>query len=64
VDLTGVSPLVGLTIENFTVGQAALKAASNKVAKHERACFNNQHAFIPVPDEIIQAQSIKRPNPY
>ncbi|MCI38670.1 auxilin-like protein, partial [Trifolium medium] len=28
VDLTGVSPLVGLTTEDFTVGQAALKAAS------------------------------------
>ncbi|PNY11632.1 auxilin-like protein [Trifolium pratense] len=47
VDLTGVSPLVGLTNEDFTVGQAALKVASSKVAKHERACFENQHVFIP-----------------
>ncbi|MCI03397.1 auxilin-like protein [Trifolium medium] len=47
VDLTGVSPLVGLTIGDFIVGQAALKAASSKVAKHERTCSNNQHAFIP-----------------
>jgi hypothetical protein len=46
VDLTGVSPLVGLTTGDFTVRQAALKAASSKVAKHERACSNNQHAFI------------------
>ncbi|KAK2380247.1 hypothetical protein QL285_067961 [Trifolium repens] len=38
VDLTGVSPLVG---------QAALRAASSKVAKHQRVCSNNQHAFIP-----------------
>ncbi|KAK2447748.1 hypothetical protein QL285_007077 [Trifolium repens] len=47
VDLTEVSPLVGLTTGDLTVGQAALKAASSKVAKHERACSNNQHAFIP-----------------
>ncbi|KAK2358664.1 hypothetical protein QL285_095835 [Trifolium repens] len=37
VDLIGVSPLVGLTTRGFTVGQTTLKAASNKVAKHERA---------------------------
>jgi hypothetical protein len=30
VDLTGVSPLVGLGVGAFTVGQAALKSASNK----------------------------------
>ena len=47
VDLTGVSPLVGLREETFTVGQAALKVASSKVAKHEKTCFDNQHAFIP-----------------
>jgi hypothetical protein len=38
---------VGLTTGDFTVGQAALKAASSKVAKHERACSENQHVFIP-----------------
>jgi hypothetical protein len=47
VDLTGVSPLVGLRAGTFTVGQAALKVASCKVAKHEKACSDNQHAFIP-----------------
>jgi hypothetical protein len=47
VDLTGVSPLVGLRTWDFIVGQAALKAASNKVVKHEKACSDNQHAFIP-----------------
>ncbi len=47
VDLTGVSPLVGLRTGTFTVGEAALKAASSKVAKHEKACSDNQHAFIP-----------------
>jgi hypothetical protein len=36
VDLTGVSPLVGLRAWTFTVGQADLKAASSKVAKHEK----------------------------
>ncbi|MFS7986261.1 putative exostosin [Helianthus anomalus] len=31
----------------FTVGQTALKAASGKVTKHEKACLDNQHVFIP-----------------
>ncbi|GJS95013.1 hypothetical protein Tco_0801981 [Tanacetum coccineum] len=47
VDLTGVSPLVWLSIRGFTVGEAALKAASCKVTKHEKTCFENQHVFIP-----------------
>ena len=47
VDLTGVSPLVGLGVRPFTVGQTALKVASSKEAKHEKACSDNQHAFIP-----------------
>ncbi|GJS71704.1 hypothetical protein Tco_0704545 [Tanacetum coccineum] len=38
VDLTGVSPLVGLRDNGFVAGQAALKAESSKVAKHEKAC--------------------------
>jgi hypothetical protein len=48
VDLTGASPIVGLTTTAFTVGQAALKATSSKVAIHEITCSNNQHAFIPL----------------
>ncbi|GJS51279.1 RNA-directed DNA polymerase, eukaryota [Tanacetum coccineum] len=47
VDLTGVSSLVGLSSRGFTVGQAALKAASCKVTKHEKTCIENQHVFIP-----------------
>ncbi|KAF5811722.1 putative exostosin [Helianthus annuus] len=49
VDLTGVSPLVGLGGSAFTVGQATLKAASGKgkETKHEKACLDNQHMFIP-----------------
>jgi len=47
VDLTEVSPLVGLGVRPFTVGQPALKVVSSKVAKHEKVCSNNQHAFIP-----------------
>ncbi|GJT42120.1 hypothetical protein Tco_0941985 [Tanacetum coccineum] len=47
VDLTGVSPLVGLSSRSFTMGQAALKAVSCKVTKHEKACIENQHVFIP-----------------
>ncbi|GJV97083.1 hypothetical protein Tco_1548660 [Tanacetum coccineum] len=46
VDLTGVSPLVGLSSRGFTAGQVALKAASCKVTKHEKACIENQHVFI------------------
>ena len=41
VDLTGVSPLVGLTDGGFTAGHAALKAATSKVTKHERSCMEN-----------------------
>ncbi|GJV93107.1 hypothetical protein Tco_1540920 [Tanacetum coccineum] len=47
VDLTGVSPHVGLSSRGFTVGQTALKVASCKVTKHEKACIENQHVFIP-----------------
>ncbi|GJV08329.1 putative exostosin-like protein [Tanacetum coccineum] len=31
----------------FVAGQAVLKAESSKVAKHEKACLENQHVFIP-----------------
>nr|GEV86612.1 putative exostosin-like protein [Tanacetum cinerariifolium] len=47
VDLTGVSPLVGFRENGFVAGQAALKAESSKVAKHEKACLENQHVIIP-----------------
>ncbi|GKE94597.1 hypothetical protein Tco_1579452, partial [Tanacetum coccineum] len=47
VDLTGVSSLMGLSSRGFTAGQAALKATSSKVTKHEKACIENQHVFIP-----------------
>nr|GEZ43629.1 putative reverse transcriptase domain-containing protein [Tanacetum cinerariifolium] len=47
VDLTGVSPLVGFRENRFFAGQAALKVESSKVAKHEKACLENQHVFIP-----------------
>ncbi|GKE50460.1 hypothetical protein Tco_1481718 [Tanacetum coccineum] len=47
VDLTRVSPLVGLSSQGFIVGQAALKAASCNMTKHEKACIENQHVFIP-----------------
>ncbi|GJX71626.1 hypothetical protein Tco_0308797 [Tanacetum coccineum] len=47
VDLTGVSPLVGLSSRGFIAGQAALKAASGKVTKQEKTCIKNQHVFIP-----------------
>ncbi|GJX41203.1 hypothetical protein Tco_0256193, partial [Tanacetum coccineum] len=47
VDLTGVSPFVGIRDNGFVVGQVALKEESSKVAKHEKACLENQHVFIP-----------------
>ncbi|KAF5790327.1 hypothetical protein HanXRQr2_Chr09g0381871 [Helianthus annuus] len=47
VDLTGVSPLVGLKENGFLAGLAARKAESKKVDKHAKACAENQHVFIP-----------------
>ncbi|GJW29614.1 hypothetical protein Tco_0046489 [Tanacetum coccineum] len=47
VDLIGVSPLVRLNSQGFTAGQAALKAASCKMTKHEKTCIENQYVFIP-----------------
>lgn len=47
IDLTGVSPLVGLRDSVFVAGQALLKAESKKVDKHEAACLENQHVFVP-----------------
>ncbi|KAK1411384.1 hypothetical protein QVD17_37932 [Tagetes erecta] len=47
VDLTRVSPLVGLRDSGFVPRQAVLRAESKKVAKHETACLENQHVFIP-----------------
>ncbi|GKA82177.1 hypothetical protein Tco_0788925 [Tanacetum coccineum] len=35
-----------LSSRGFTVGHAAFKAASCKVAKHEKACIENQHVFV------------------
>jgi hypothetical protein len=43
VDLTGVSPLVGLGVRDFTVGPVALKA-SCKMTKH---VLTIKHIFIP-----------------
>jgi hypothetical protein len=43
VDLTGVSPLVGLRAETFIVGHEVLKVASSKVVKHGKTCSDNQH---------------------
>ncbi|KAK2422181.1 hypothetical protein QL285_032735 [Trifolium repens] len=53
VDLTGVSLLVCLRAETFTVEQTALKAASSKVAKHDKTYFDNQHPFIPLAFETF-----------
>jgi hypothetical protein len=47
VDLIGVFPLMRLRTNDFIVGQAAIKAASSKVAKYEQSYSDNQHIFIP-----------------
>ncbi|MCH86889.1 auxilin-like protein [Trifolium medium] len=47
VDSTGVFPLCGTRVGDFTVERAALKAASSKMTKREKACSDNQHVFIP-----------------
>nr|GEV09763.1 putative reverse transcriptase domain-containing protein [Tanacetum cinerariifolium] len=45
VNLTGVSLLVRLSSRGFTAGQAALKAASGNVTKHEKTCIENQRVY-------------------
>ncbi|AES68805.1 transmembrane protein, putative [Medicago truncatula] len=40
------SSFVELVVGVFTVGQRALKIASSKVSKHEKACSNHQYVFI------------------
>ncbi|KAL5717423.1 ditrans,polycis-polyprenyl diphosphate synthase [(2E,6E)-farnesydiphosphate specific] [Ranunculus cassubicifolius] len=39
--------MVGLGTGIFEVGQAAVRAATVKLEKHEAACASNQHVFIP-----------------
>ncbi|GKA46780.1 hypothetical protein Tco_0739663 [Tanacetum coccineum] len=69
VDLTWISPLLGLSGRGFTVGQAAFKDASCKVTKHEKACIENQHVFIlfafdtfgfPAPEAVKLLNRFKR----
>ncbi|KAL8208872.1 hypothetical protein R6Q57_008284 [Mikania cordata] len=59
VDLTGVSPLVGLRDNRFVAGHAALKAESGKVAKHKKACLANQHDWF-CNSEGVAAQLVHR----
>jgi len=37
----------GIRGRGFMVGQTTLKVALNKVVKHEKTCFDNQHVLIP-----------------
>jgi hypothetical protein len=53
VDLNGGSPLVGLRVADFIVGRKALKAASSKMAEHEKTCSDNQYVFIPFAFDIF-----------
>nr|GEW76883.1 putative exostosin-like protein [Tanacetum cinerariifolium] len=45
MNLTEVSPLLGLSSRGFTAGQAALKAVSCKVTLHEKACIENKQCL-------------------
>jgi hypothetical protein len=36
---------VGLGVGDFIVGQEVLKAASSKMTKHEKTCYDNQHVL-------------------
>ncbi|GJU80750.1 hypothetical protein Tco_1283115 [Tanacetum coccineum] len=71
VDLTRVSPLVGLSSRGFTVGQSALKAASCKVTKYEKACIENQDMCVPfafdtfgflAPEAVELLNRVQRPH--
>lgn len=53
VELIEVSPFVRLGVGDFTSEHATLKAASSKVAKHEKTCYDNQHIFIPFEFDIF-----------
>jgi len=53
VNLIGVSPLVKLGVGPFTVRQTVLKVALSKVAKQEKTCSYNQHAFIPFALDLL-----------
>jgi hypothetical protein len=33
-------------VRGFTMGQTVIKVASNKMAKHEKVLYDNQHIFI------------------
>lgn len=45
VELTRFFPPMGLGSGVFSMGQVALKDSLCKVAKHEKACMENQHTF-------------------
>ncbi|CAI9292641.1 unnamed protein product [Lactuca saligna] len=51
------SPLVGLGSGVFIVVQGALKVVSCKLAKHEKACIDNQQTFIPFAFDIFDEHS-------
>lgn len=36
-----------LRSEGFTVGKIAIKATLSKMAKHKKACIDNQRVFVP-----------------
>lgn len=46
VDLTHVSPLMGLSTGGFSVEETILEVTISKMVKHEKMCFYNQHVFI------------------
>ncbi|KAJ0824648.1 putative exostosin [Helianthus annuus] len=61
IDLTGVSPLAGFRGSGFVPGQATRKAEAGKISKHEQACIDNQHAFLPFAFDTFGCLPLWRP---
>ena len=58
------SPLVGLGTWVFVVRQEAFKTNLSKWVKHEKTCYDNQHAFVLfgflTPDVVDILQKVQR----
>jgi hypothetical protein len=62
VYLIGISSLVELGVGDFTVGRAALKTASSKMAKYKKVCSDNQHVFIPFAFDVFDFLALEAVN--
>jgi hypothetical protein len=62
VYLIGINSLVELGVGDFTVGRAALKTPSSKMAKYKKACSDNQHVFIPFAFDVFDFLALEAVN--